>query len=155
MYLIAFLSSLPPHAQPSIRPEADDDDDDNAYAGMPILLPDPSIHQRCWQVHRYEKRCRQCEKAAGRSRPSPYTRVLRAKHDQGYRELPVQRSDFDAATAYTSKAGAWIASRPKGKGKRRGHRWTLAELKKHGALHIRWDGRCVSSFTRPFLCSWP
>lgn len=119
-------------------PLATDDDADDNDPTMPALTSALSVEQRRRRAHRYETRRRRRAKVAKASTFSPYIKPLRAKYDQGHREQPVEQTGFNTASAYTSKAGAWVGSR-KGKGRRR--RWTLAELKKFGSLHIQWDGR--------------
>jgi hypothetical protein len=122
--------------EPDLTAAVDNDNADDST--MPALVNPLSVEQRRRRAHRYEARRRRRVKATKATTFSPYIKPLRAKHDQGYREQSIEYTGFNTASAYTSKAGAWVGSR---KGKSRRRRWTLAELKKIGSLHIQWDGR--------------
>ncbi|KAJ7602797.1 hypothetical protein DFH06DRAFT_1351030 [Mycena polygramma] len=89
----------------SVSADLNDVDDDTT---MPHLLADPSIHQNRRRLHNYKRRRLQRQNNAI---TSPYAKPLRVKHDQRYREQPVEPADFDADSAYMSAAGAWIGAR--------------------------------------------
>ncbi|KAK6978070.1 hypothetical protein R3P38DRAFT_2580491 [Favolaschia claudopus] len=98
-----------------------------------------SVHERRKREHRYQSRRTKRAQIAAKKTHTPYGKKIRAKHSQLHREEPPIVSEFNAADAYTSQAGAWVASGGKRTGSARRLRMDL--LVREGALNVEWDGR--------------
>ncbi|KAK7029973.1 hypothetical protein R3P38DRAFT_3188898 [Favolaschia claudopus] len=130
------VDSTPPHRPSSVPPQASASQSSPTVQGPKREL---SVHERRKREHRYQHRRVKRAQDAAKKKHTPYGKKIRSKHNQAHREESPLRSEFNATVAYTSQAGAWVASA--GKRTEKPRRLRRDQLIREGALEVLWDGR--------------